>query len=110
MYKIIGMNETDVMHAENFAGALKLFHEHCIEPIARGQKSPNSDKSCYIEAQGETATTRMSYPFVFEFAVKAGLIKDDKLADPLIEPSITELIAAFSRAAVLQMVGTLGCH
>ena len=43
MYKIIGMNETDVMHAENFAEALKLFHEHCIEPIARGQKSPNSD-------------------------------------------------------------------
>jgi hypothetical protein len=52
----------------------------------------------------------MYYPFVFEFAVKAGLIKCGKLAEPIIEPSATELIAAFSRAAVLQMVGTLGSH
>jgi phosphoribosylaminoimidazole-succinocarboxamide synthase len=50
------------------------------------------------------------YPYVFEFAIKAGLIKNDKLAQPLIEPSTTEFIATFSRAAVLQMIGTLGCH
>jgi hypothetical protein len=52
----------------------------------------------------------MHYPFVFEFAVKASLIKNGKLAEPLIEPPTTELIAAFGRAAVMQMVGTLGCH
>jgi hypothetical protein len=110
MYKVIGLKETDVMHAESFTEAIKIFYEICIEPIARGQKPINAETACYIEAIGETATSRMSYPFVFEFAIKAGLIKNGKLAEPLIEPTTTELIAAFSRAAVLQMVGTLGCH
>lgn len=110
MYKVIGLRETDVMRAESFTEALKMFNELCLEPIARGQKPPNAETTCYIEAEGETATSRMCYPYVFEFAIKAGLIKNGKLAEPLIEPPITELIAAFSRAAVLQMVGTLGCH
>lgn len=88
---------------EKFVDALRLFFEHCIQ-------SPVDGSNCYIEAQGETATARMSYPFVFEYAVKIGLIKDGKLADPMIEPSATEMIAAFSRASVLQMMGTLGCH
>jgi hypothetical protein len=110
MYNVIGLEETDVMRAESFTEALKIFYEHCIEPISRGQKPRNAGTMCYIEAIGETATTRMQYPFVFEFAVKVGLIKNGKLAEPLIEPSPTELIAAFSRAAVMQMVGTLGCH
>jgi len=102
--------ETDVMRAESFTEALKIFQERCIQPIAQGQKPGHAETTCYIEAMGETATTRMQYPFVFEFAVKAGLIKNGKLAEPLIEPPTTEMIAAFSRAAVMQMVGTLGCH
>ena len=110
MYNVIGLEETDVMRAESFTEALKIFHERCIEPISRGQKPRNAETTCFIEAIGETATTRMHYPFVFEFAIKAGLITNGKLAEPLIEPSTTELIAAFSRAAVMQMVGTLGCH
>jgi hypothetical protein len=110
MYNVIGLNEKDLLHADSFTEALKIFHEHCIEPIAKGQKPCSAETTCCIEAIGETATTRMHYPFVFEFAVKAGLIKDGKLAEPLIEPPTTELIAAFSRAAVMQMVGTLGCH
>ncbi len=110
MYAIVGLNEKDLSKADRFVDALKLFHEHCIEPVARGQKPLNAETTCYIEAQGETATSRMYYPYVFEFAIKAGSIKNGKLAEPLIEPSTTELIAAFSRAAVLQMVGTLGCH
>ena len=110
MYTVVGLNEKDITKAERFLDALKLFHEHCIEPISRGEKTGNTETTCYIEAQGETATTRMYYPYVFEFAVKAGLIKNGKLAETLVEPSTTELIAAFSKAAVLQMVGTLGCH
>ena len=110
MYNVIGLKETDVRRAESFTDAIKIFHEHCIEPIAKGQRPGNEETTCFIEAIGETATTRMHYPFVFEFAVKAGLIKNGKLAEPLIEPPTTELIAAFSRAAVMQMVGTLGCH
>jgi hypothetical protein len=110
MYTVVGLNEKDVSKAESFVDAMELFHEHCIEPIARGQKTGNPETTCFIEAKGETATTRMYYPFVFEFAIKVGLIKNGKLVEPLIEPPTTELIAAFSRAAVMQMVGTLGCH
>ena len=110
MYNVIGLKETDVTLAESFTEALKVFHEHCIEPIASGQKPGNAETRCCIEVVGKTATTRMHYPFVFEFAVKAGLIKGGKLAEPLVEPPTTELIAAFSRAAVMRMVGTLGCH
>jgi hypothetical protein len=110
MYNVIGRDETDVMRAESFTEALKIFYDHCIEPISTGQKPRNAEMTCYIEAVGKTATTRMYYPFVFEFAVKAGLIINGKLAEPLVEPSTTELITVFSRAAVMQMVGTLGCH
>jgi hypothetical protein len=52
----------------------------------------------------------MYYPYVFEFGVKAGLIKNGKLATPLIEPSVTELIAEFSRVAILQLTAGMGCH
>ncbi len=52
----------------------------------------------------------MYYPYAFEFAVKAGLMKDGKLAEPLIEPKVTELIAAFSRVAILQLTTGMGCH
>lgn len=52
----------------------------------------------------------MYYPYVFDFAIKAGLIKDGKLAEPLIEPQVTELIAAFSRVAVPQFTSGMGCH
>jgi hypothetical protein len=110
MYKVVGMDEKDVWMAERFVDALKLFYEHCIQSLNNGQKPSHPDSTCYIEAMGDTATARMSYPFIFEYAVKAGLIKDGKLAELLIEPLTTDLIAAFSRAAVLQMVGTLGCH
>ena len=52
----------------------------------------------------------MYYPYVFEFAIKAGLIKNGKLVEPLREPPVTELIAAFSKAAILQMTQGMGCH
>jgi hypothetical protein len=52
----------------------------------------------------------MYYPYAFEFAVKAGLIKNSKLAEPLIEPSVTELITAFSRVAILHLTAGMGCH
>ena len=52
----------------------------------------------------------MYYPYVFEFAVKAGLIKDGKLAELQIEPTVTELLAVFSRVAVLQLTAGMGCH
>lgn len=111
MYRVVGLKEEEeVTLAESFTEALKIFHEHCTKPINEGKRSLNMEKSCYIEAVGETATAQMQHPYVFEFAVKAGLIKDGELAAPLIEPRTTELIAAFSRAAVLQMLGTIGCH
>lgn len=111
MYRVVGLKEEEeVTQTQSFTEALKIFHEHCTKPINQGKRTLNMEKSCYIEALGETATARMHHPYVFEFAVKAGLIKDGELADPLIEPTTTELIAAFSRAAVLQMIGTIGCH
>ena len=68
------------------------------------------EKSFYIEAVGKTATARMYSPYLFGFALKTGLLKNGKLAEPLIEPETTELIAAFSRAAVLQLTAGMGCH
>jgi hypothetical protein len=50
----------------------------------------------------------MYYPYAFEFAVKAGLMKNGKLVEPLIEPTVTELIAAFSRVAILQLTAGMG--
>jgi len=73
MYKVVGLNEKEVTNAESFAEALKLFYERCIEPIAQGKTFQNSETTCYIEAEGETANARMYYPYVFEFAIKAGL-------------------------------------
>ncbi len=116
MYRVVGLKEEDededeeVTLTESFTEALEIFHEHCTKPINKGKRTLNMEKSCYIEAVGETATARMQHPYVFEFAVKAGLIKDAELAAPVIEPKTTELIAAFSRAAVLQMLGSIGCH
>jgi len=113
---VVGLKEEDededeeVTLTESFTEALEIFHEHCTKPINKGKRTLNMEKSCYIEAVGETATARMQHPYVFEFAVKAGLIKDAELAAPVIEPKTTELIAAFSRAAVLQMLGSIGCH
>ncbi len=52
----------------------------------------------------------MYYPYVFEFAVKAGLIKNGVLVEPLSEPSTTDLIAEFSRAAILKITEKMGCH
>lgn len=110
MYKVVGLNEKEVMNAESFTESLRFLHEHCSEAIALGGTPRNPETTCFIEAKGETATTRMCYPYVFEFAIKAGLIKNGKLVEPLIEPPIVELIAAFSRAAVLQMMTGMGCH
>lgn len=110
MYKIVGLNENDEMGAESFTGALKIFYEIYIDPVAQGKKTNNPETTGYIEAIGKTANTRMYYPYVFEFAVKAGLIKNNKLVEPLVEPNVTDLIAEFSRAGVLQMIGVMGCH
>lgn len=110
MFNVIGLSKEEVRSAESFTEALRIFYECCMEPVSQGKKLQDFETACYIEAKGDVATARMHYPYVFEFAIKAGLIKNGKLAEPLIEPHITELIAAFSRASVLQMVGTIGCH
>jgi hypothetical protein len=47
---------------------------------------------------------------VFEYAVEAGFIKDGRLVEPLIEPSITDLIAEFNRAVILKMTEKMGCY
>jgi len=65
---------------------LRILYNRCIEPIAHGEKPQNSETTCYIEAIGKTAAVRMYYPYVFEYAIKAGLIKDGRLVEPLIEP------------------------
>jgi hypothetical protein len=109
MYTVIGLNGTKT-RAEKFTDALKSLYELFPEPFAQGKVLSNSEKSCYIEAVGKTATARMYCPYLFEFALKAGLLKEGKLAEPLIEPESTELIAAFSRAAVLQLTTGMGCH
>lgn len=109
MYKVIGLNGKE-MRAESFTEALKILYELFPNSIAPGKILNDSEKACYIEAVGETATARMYCPYVFEFAVKAGLIKNGKLANPLVEPHVTELIAAFSRVAVLQLTAGMGCH
>jgi hypothetical protein len=51
MYTVVGLNEEDILKAERFVDALKLFHEHCIESIAREEKPRNTEMTCYIEAQ-----------------------------------------------------------
>jgi hypothetical protein len=110
MYKVIGFNEKDIASAETFTKALRILCEHCSEPLSQITKQQNLEKKCYIEAVGETASARMYYPYVFEFAVKAGLIKNGKFVEPMIEPATTELIAAFSRVAILQFTSGMGCH
>ncbi len=110
MYRAVGLNEKEATNAETFTEALRDFYERCIEPIAQGKTPQNSETSCYIEAIGERIAVRMYYPYVFEFAVKAGLIKNGILAEPLSEPSTTDLIAEFSRAAILKMTEKMGCH
>lgn len=110
MYKVVGLDGNEVINAESFCEALKFFHEHCIRPIAQGKTFRNSETTCYIEAKGETANARMYYPYVLESAIKAGLIKNGKLVEPLREPPVTELIAAFGKAAILQITQGMGCH
>jgi hypothetical protein len=62
------------------------------------------------KAKAKTPTIRMNYPYVFEYAVEAGLIKDGRLVEPLIEPSTTDLIAEFNRDAILKMTEKMGRH
>lgn len=110
MFRVVALNEKEVTSTESFTQALRFLYNHCIEPIARGEKPNNSETTCYIEAIGKMTAVRMYYPYVFEFAIKAGLIKDGKLVEPLIEPSTTDLIAEFSRAAILKLTEKMGCH
>jgi hypothetical protein len=110
MYRVVGLNEKEATNTETFTEALRDFYEVCIEPISLGEKPQNSETTCYIEARGERTTVRIYYPYVFEFAIKAGLIKNGKLVEPLPEPSTTDLIAEFSRAAILKMTEKMGCH
>lgn len=109
MYKVVGLNGKE-MRAESFTEALKILYGLFPESFDEGKIPQNSEKACYIEAVGETASARMYYPYAFEFAVKAGLMKDGKLVEPLVEPPVTELIAAFSRVAILQLTAGMGCH
>src|SRR5512146_290740 len=109
MYTVMGLNGKET-RAEKFTEALKILYGLFSDSFAQGKILSDSEKACYIEAIGETATARMYCPYVFEFALKAGLLKNGKLADPLIEPETTELISAFSRAAVLQFTAGMGCH
>ena len=78
IYSIVGLNEKEVTSAESFTEALRILYNRCIEPIARGEKLQNSETTCYIEAIGKTAAVRMYYPYVFEYAIKAELIKDGR--------------------------------
>ncbi len=110
MYRVVGANEKNVIEAGSFTEALKILYEFFPDSIAPGKILKDSEKACYIEAVGGTATARMYCPYAFEFAVKAGLIRDGKLVEPMIEPSVTELIAAFSRVAVLQFTAGMECH
>lgn len=109
MYRVIGLNGEE-KRAESFTEALRILYGLFPESFALGKIPQNSEKACYIEAVGETATARMYYPYAFEFAIKAGLMKDGKLVEPLVEPPVTELIAAFSRIAILQLTAGMGCH
>ncbi len=109
MYKVV-VSDEEATYSETFTEALRDFHERCIEPIDQGKKPQNPEATCYIEAEGERTAVRMYYPYIFEFAVKAGLIKDGALVEPLSEPSTTDLIAEFSRAAILKMTEKMGCH
>lgn len=109
MFRVIGLDGKEIM-AESFTEALKILYELFPESFAQGKIPQNPEKACYIEAVGETANARMYYPYAFEFAIKAGLMKDGKLVEPLVEPSVTELIAAFSRVAILQFTAGMGCH
>ncbi len=109
MYKVIGLNGKET-RAESFTEALKILYGLFPESFAQGKIPQSCEKACYIEAVGETASARMYYPYAFEFAVKAGLMRDGKLVEPLVEPSVTELIAAFSRVAILQLTAGMGCH
>ena len=81
MLRVVGLNEKEVTSAESFTKALRFLYDRCIEPIARGEKHQNSETTCYIGAIGKTAAVRMYYPYVFEFAIKAGLIKDGILVE-----------------------------
>ena len=110
MFRVVGLIEKEVTSAESFTEALRILYNSCIEPIAHGEKLQNSETTCYIEAIGKTAAVRMYYPYVFDFAIKAGLIKDGRLVEPLIEPPTTDLIAEFSRAAILKFTEKMGCH
>lgn len=109
MFRVIGLNGEE-MKAESFTEALKILYWLFPESFAQGKIPQSSEKACYIEAVGETANARMYYPYAFEFAIKAGLMKDGKLVEPLVEPPVTELIAAFSRVAILQFTAGMGCH
>jgi hypothetical protein len=110
MYRVVGPREDEVAMAESFADALRTIHGMCSDNASCGGAPSSSETMCYIEAVGETATARMYYPYVFEFAIKSRLIKDGRLIEPLVEPPVTELIAAFSRVAILQMTRGMGCH
>ncbi len=109
MYTVVGLNGTKT-RAEKFIDALRGLYELFPESFAQGKILSNSEKACYIEVVGKTATARMYCPYLFEFALKVGLLNSGKLAEPLIEPETSELIAAFSRASVLQMTAGMGCH
>ncbi len=109
MFRVIGLNGEEI-RAESFTEALRILYGLFPESFAQGKIPQSCEKACYIEAVGETASARMYFPYAFEFAIKAGLMKDGKLVEPLVEPPVTELIAAFSRVAILQMTAGMGCH
>jgi hypothetical protein len=67
-----------------------------LVPVSHSAESSN-------KAEGKTAIVRMYYPYVFEYTVEAKLIKDGRSVELLIEPSITDLIAEFSKSAILKM-------
>ncbi|OPX78005.1 MAG: hypothetical protein A4E45_01591 [Methanosaeta sp. PtaB.Bin039] len=110
MFRVAGWEEADSLDAETFIDALRIIHELCSAAPEKRDGSSDPKKVFYIEAVGETATARLYYPYAFEFAVKAGLIRYGKLKEDAIEPTVSELIAVFSRAAVLQLTAGMGCH
>ena len=52
MYRVVGLNEKDIVSTESFTDAFEIFYEKCIDPIAQGKKPQNPETTCYIEAVG----------------------------------------------------------
>jgi hypothetical protein len=109
MYKVIGSDGQEVAMTESFIEAVHAIHEVCTQPVPDSGK-PINVKDAYIEASGIEDRPRMYYPYVFEFSIKTCIIKNGKLDERAIEPTIKTLTDAFNRASFLHSNSGMGCH